>query len=79
MFSSKRGKAGKRDFCEFIAQLFGVHQYYKASPSRTIPPQNGGIVGNAVGIERQKGRAAPAKYFWRSDTSIARLIDNDRT
>ncbi len=25
MFGLKRGKAGKRDFCELTAQLFGVH------------------------------------------------------
>ena len=30
----------------------------KGFPERAIPPRNGGNVGNAIGIERQKGCAA---------------------
>ena len=45
--------------CKSFCSTFGVHiTRVKASPIGAIPPQNGGNVGNAVGIERQKGRAA---------------------
>ncbi len=38
MFSLKRGKAGKRDFCEFTAQLFGVHiNFYIKKAPELIP------------------------------------------
>ena len=36
----------------------GALHPHKGFPERAIPPQNGGNVGNAIGIERQKGRAA---------------------
>ena len=35
----------------------------RAFPFGVIPPQNGGNVENAIGIERQKGRAA-RKRVW---------------
>ena len=46
---------------------------YEASPIGAIPPQNGGNVGNAKGIERQKGRAARK----RSVNGAKPLTDED--
>ena len=42
-------------------------------PFRAISPQNGGNVGNAVGIERQKGRAA-RKRSWRALARLKRTV-----
>ena len=58
---------------EVQSKHLGALAPHKASPVGAIPPQNGGNVGNAVGIEQQKGGAA-RKRSWRALARLKRIV-----